>query len=80
MQTLQLTAHVENNGFLQIKLPPEYSGQDVDLVLRIQPQQKIAMNVKQKWQEFVKQTYGSCANDPLTRPEELPMAMREELL
>lgn len=38
------------------------------------------LDTKQKWQEFIKQTYGSCANDPITRPEELPMVIREELL
>ena len=36
MISMQLSAHVENNGLLQIQLPAEYSGQDVDLVLVIQ--------------------------------------------
>jgi len=38
------------------------------------------VDAKQKWQEFINQTYGSCAKDPLTRHEELPMEIREELL
>jgi hypothetical protein len=36
---MQLSAHVENNGLLQIQLPAEFSGQDVDLVLVIQTHQ-----------------------------------------
>jgi|GEM_PF-2033169 hypothetical protein len=40
MQSLQLTAHVENNGMVQIKLPPEFAGQDIDVVLVIQTHQQ----------------------------------------
>ncbi|MFI3188594.1 MAG: hypothetical protein QX190_03400 [Methylococcales bacterium] len=39
MHSMQLSAHVENNGLLQIQLPAEFSGQDVDLVLVIQAHQ-----------------------------------------
>jgi len=39
MHSMQLSAHVENNGLLQIQLPAEFSGQDVDLVLVIQTHQ-----------------------------------------
>ena len=39
MHSMQLSVHVENNGLLQIQLPAEFSGQDVDLVLVIQTHQ-----------------------------------------
>ena len=39
MHSMQLSVHVENNGLLQIQLPAEFSGQDVDLVLVIQAHQ-----------------------------------------
>ena len=39
MHSMQLSVHVENNGLLQIQVPAEFSGQDVDLVLVIQAHQ-----------------------------------------
>jgi hypothetical protein len=36
MKSMQLTTHVNNNGLLQINLPPEYANQDIDIVLVIQ--------------------------------------------
>lgn len=46
MHSMQLSAHVENNGLLQIQLPAEFSGQDVDLVLVIQTHQTSVDNLE----------------------------------
>lgn len=77
---MQLFAHVNTNGLVQIKLPDEYSDQDIDMVLVIQPREKTTRDKTQNWQAFVKKTYGCCADSPLIRPEQLPIEEREALL
>jgi hypothetical protein len=79
MQSMQLTAHVENNGLLQIRLPPEFSDCEIDLFLVMQKHTE-KKQPQQQWLEFINKTYGSCADDPITRPEALPLEIREELL
>ena len=37
MQSFQLASHVNEQGILQIQLPPNLADQDVDIVLTIQP-------------------------------------------
>lgn len=81
MKSIQLSTHINNNGLLQLKLPPEFSGLDVDVVLVIQERQANTTTLtQQNWQDFVNGSYGCFADEPLTRPDELPLAVREELL
>jgi hypothetical protein len=37
MQSFQLASHVNEQGILQIQLPPNLANQDIDIVLMIQP-------------------------------------------
>lgn len=68
MQTLQLTTHIENNAQVNLTLPSEYANQDVELVVIIQAKKQT--NERQNWLNFLNQTYGSLADDPIERPEQ----------
>lgn len=78
MQTLQLTTHIENNGQVNLTLPSEYANQDVELVVIIQ-HQKHSLE-RQNWLDFINQTYGSLANDPIERPEQPELKENTPLL
>ena len=68
MKTLQFTTHIANNAQLHLMLPAEYAGQDVELVVIIQPRKEVLE--RQDWLTFINQTYGCLADDPLERPEQ----------
>jgi hypothetical protein len=68
MKTLQFTTHIENNAQLHLKLPAEYANRDVELVVIIQPCKETLE--RQNWLEFINQSYGCLADDPLERPEQ----------
>jgi len=77
MKTLQFTTHIENNAQLHLTLPSEYANQDVELIVIIQPRQEIIE--RQSWLTFINQTYGCLADDPIERPEQLPLKEPDEL-
>lgn len=76
MKSIQLTVQVSDNGLLQLNLPPEFAGQKIELTVQIHNVE----NSQQNWQTFINQTYGCLADEPLTRPEQLPLQIRQELL
>ena len=68
MQTLQLTKHTENYGQVHLMLPSKYANQEVELVVIIQSCQ--AASERKNWLDFLNQTYGCLADDPIERPEQ----------
>lgn len=78
MRTLQFTTHIENNGQINLTLPPEYANQDVELVVIIQPCKETTE--RENWLAFINQTYGCLADDPLERPEQPELTEIETLL
>ena len=67
-----------------VQIPQEYWDQKVEvLVLPFQAMNHVDKRDKTKkhaWHEFVEQTYGSFAEDPLVRPEQGTLEQREALL
>lgn len=78
MQTLQLTTHIENNAQVNLTLPSEYANQDVELVVIIQAKKQT--NARQNWLDFINQTYGSLADDPIERPAQPELKEIDTLL
>lgn len=76
MKSIQFTVQVSDSGLIQLNLPPEFAGQKIELTLQIYK----VKNSPQNWQTFINQTYGCLADEPLTRPEQLPLQIRQELL
>ncbi len=68
MKTLQFTTHIENNAQLHLTLPSEYSNQDIELVVIIQPRKETLE--QQNWLAFLNQSYGCLVDDPLERAKQ----------
>jgi hypothetical protein len=75
MKTIPLTGHVGKDGTLDLKVQTGLAESDVDVVVTIQPKGRAG-----KWPEgFIEETYGCFADDPIERPPQLPVEVREAL-
>jgi len=76
METHKLQTYVGSDGILKVELPIGVGDVDCDVVVvyTVQPKQQ-----REDWATFVNATYGSLAHDPLERPNQLPLEVRDEL-
>jgi hypothetical protein len=75
MQTISLRSHVGSDGVLHLAVPVGLQNTDLDVVLVISPS-----TAPVNWQPgFFEEVVGSWEGEPLTRPEQLPMEVREEI-
>jgi hypothetical protein len=75
MNTITLTAHIGQNGRLQIDLPTTLQNTDVEIALTLQP-----LPHKDTWPDnFFTDIIGGWTGDPLQRPEPLPEDQRQPL-
>ena len=73
MKTIPVNGHIEKDGTLDLKVQTGLAEADVDVVITIKPKRS------GKWPEgFIERTYGSLANDPIERPPQLPLEVREK--
>jgi hypothetical protein len=74
LKTIPLSGHIEKDGTLDLKAQTGLAESDVEVVVTIKPKRSA------KWPEgFIERTYGSLANDPIERPPQLPLEVRETL-
>ncbi len=76
MQTIQLKAHVDGNGILQIQLPDHY-GEELEILLVYQP---IPKTQKRQWSQRFLCAFGSWQGEPLEREAQGEQPERDELL
>jgi hypothetical protein len=75
MQTISLRSHVGSDGVLHLAVPVGLQNTDLEVVLVINPS-----TAPVNWQPgFFEEVVGSWEGEPLTRPEQLPMEVREEI-
>ncbi len=72
MRTLQITRRVDDDGILRLEIPTEDAGDEVDVVVVIEPRHTTARSA---WREALRQTWDSCPDleeptDPLPEPLE----------
>jgi hypothetical protein len=74
MQTISLRSHVGSDGVLHLAVPVGLQNTDLDIVLVVNPSAPV------NWQPgFFEEVIGSWAGEPLTRPEQPPMEVRDEI-
>jgi hypothetical protein len=57
MRTLQITRRVDEDGILRLEIPTKDAGNEMDVVVVIQPRHATARSA---WREALQQTWGSC--------------------
>ena len=74
MKTIPLSGHIENDGTLDLKVQTGLEESDVEVVVTIKPKRSA------RWPEgFIERTYGCLADDPIARPPQPPLEVRETL-
>ena len=74
MKIIPLVGHIETDGTLDLKVQTGLEESDVDVVVTIKVRRS------GKWPEgFIERTYGCLADDPIERPPQLPLEVREAL-
>lgn len=76
MQTIQITAQVDDKGMLQIQLP-DHPGEELEILLVYQPVQKTQ---KRQWSQRFLSTFGAWQGEPLEREPQGEQPERDELL
>lgn len=76
MEAIKVKAHIGENGALHLQLPDDARGVECEVIVLYKPRRKLT---QQEWADFVNETYGSLSDDPIKRPPELPLEIRDEL-
>jgi hypothetical protein len=76
METIKFKTHIGSDGILKLEMPIGASDVDADVVViyTVQP-----TAVDEDWQTFINRTYGILADDPIERPTELSLDVRDDI-
>jgi hypothetical protein len=79
METIKITAHTDHTGTLKLEFPTSLPNQEVEVVVVLQPLEVIARDAMGWPVGFFERTYGAFADEPIERPAELPIDVRDSL-
>lgn len=80
MKTVQFESEVGGDGFVSLRVPLGAEEANSRVIVTIAPLPTRATAEDQTdWHEFVRQTYGSCAELGLEEPQDLPLQSREAM-
>ena len=76
METIKLVTRVGADGVLKVETPVSVRNANCDVIIvyTVRP-----TSPQEDWEAFVNATYGSLADDPLVRPEQLPLETRDAI-
>lgn len=74
METLKVKARVNADGILTLALPKELANKDAEFVLIYHLEEE----PQESWHDFINRMYGSLAHDPIERPEQLALEVRDD--
>lgn len=76
MQALQFRTQIEADGVLTVVLPAQYANRQLEVIIIVRPEDR---DPNFDWEAFVNETYGSLADDPIERGEQVPISPRDEI-
>ena len=76
METIKLQTHIGDDGILKVETPIGVHDVDCDVVIVYTIQDR---REREDWAVFVEATYGSLADDPIERPAQLPLEVRDQI-
>ncbi|HIE00235.1 MAG TPA: hypothetical protein EYP59_08100 [Thiotrichaceae bacterium] len=79
MKTIRFTSQVSNDGILNLPLPDEMKGQNLDILVVLQPIQSSSTHENAWPPDFFEKTYGATAHDPIERPPQGEFEIRDIL-
>ena len=78
METLKLKAHVGEDGLLKLEIPTSQRNREIEVLVVMQPINSEETDSLGWPRGFFDRTYGALADDPIERPEQLPLEVRDE--
>jgi hypothetical protein len=79
MKTIRFTSQVDNDGILSLPLPNDMKGQHFEILVVLQPIKNSSTNENGWPPDFFEKTYGATAHDPIERPPQGELEIRELL-
>lgn len=79
MHTISLKARADQDGVIRFEIPTQLAGQEVEVLLVIQPLPEEPVDDMGYPVGYFEETYGSFANDPLERNQPPYPDMRDTL-
>lgn len=80
METLKLKAHVGDDGLLKLEVPTGQRNREIEVLVVMQPLNGEETDALGWPHGFFDRTYGALADDPIERPEQLPLELRDDLV
>lgn len=77
METIRIKTRIGSDGVLKFEMPVGVANVDAEIVVVYTVQSDPAR--KETWADYVNATYGILADDPIARPVELPLDVRDEI-
>lgn len=77
MEFLKLNIHIAEDGSVVLTLPPRFANQSYEALLVLKSTQPEEVDAMGYPIGYFERTYGSFADDPLERGEQLPISPRE---
>ncbi len=79
MNTVKRRVKIDSDGLLHLEMPAGSANTEVEIVL-VWQQTSVGNVDDNGWPlGFFDRTYGALADDPIERPEQLPLEEREEI-
>jgi hypothetical protein len=78
METIKLKTHIGSDGVLKLELPTKLTNRELEVLVVMQPLDEEVDELG--WPiGFFERTYGALADDPIERPPQPPLEVRDEI-
>jgi len=79
METIKLEAQVTDDGLLKLELPTGMANRKLEVLIVMHPVEEPEVD-KLGWPiGFFDRTYGALADDPIERPADFPLDVRDDI-
>jgi hypothetical protein len=79
METIKLEAQVADDGLLKLELPTGLANRKLEVLIVIHPVEEQQVDELGWPIGFFERTYGALADDPIERPADWPLDVRDEI-
>ena len=79
METIKLRTAVGEDGILKLELPTHVTNRELEVLVVMQLLEEEEVDELGWPKGFFDRTYGSLADDPIERPPQLPLEVRDEI-
>lgn len=79
METIKLEAQIQDDGLLKLELPTGMANRKLEVLIVLHPVEESEVDELGWPTGFFDRTYGALADDPIERPADFPLDVRDEI-